>query len=247
MVREFDAASKAAVLEAMDRLKIGTRWDEKIVGNGWRLHAEIANGIFLEELPAKGKHRPKLRRATRQSPQFAIRALAGVPGSSGLRPDALVDEAGVSPSDSYEAVKAKIDDAAEKVLDRLRKEADRDPTLRGRIMQVVDPVSKIRWSETQVHFLQVVPEGSAPIDAEGKDFTLRSEWTKFHVYSPGSDFQLADPSYTGYASSSATDARKLYMILTGNPDALSGLVYRDLPRWFDSQKIKYKHLFSSWH
>ena len=50
--------------------------------------------------------------------------------------------------------------------------------------------------ESTQNYLDLEPEDYQPITAKGKDFVCKSEWDSFSAYSPNSDFQDHDPTYS---------------------------------------------------
>lgn len=209
------------------------RLEGKMSGNGWRLTWN--DYLFkLEELPAKGKM--KLRVSTLENPYYSTRFDAWLP-------DNVLNFYGkVSPSDSFDAVKAKILAAifSDKAI------AD----VRGHAKPGYDPrgdLSRVKWEEFLVHYTNVVPENVEPFVAKGKDFSVKAEWLKFQSYSPSSDFQQADPHYTIIKSSAPASARKLYQMLKANPNVLRGVAWSDFDKWLKANKINYKYEHSVWH
>lgn len=193
---------------------------------------------MLEELPKKGKRR--LRVATLDSPGGRYGSHQGM--------DPFIDSnilrvAHVLPNDSYAEAKDKIaramTAAAEEVVAKKRAAGDKqwDFLLRS---------GSHDWSEHDVYFTEVMPEGLEPFNADGKDFVLSLDWGKFKAYSPSSDFQQADPHYTLYESSAPASARKLYQLLRQKPDALRGVSWSTFGSWLSEHKIPYKTLHSSW-
>lgn len=204
----------------------------KFLGRDCRL-TWTRDGWTLEELPVKGKK--KLKVATLQNP-------------TNMRWgdfDAYLDgnilrDAGLSASDSYEAIKQKMLDAyelaAELTINKMPDQAKHALWLRD-----------LKWYENEIHYLKVTPEDTEPFEAEGKDYTIKVQWAKFSAYSPDSDFQQSDPYYTQYAESSAQGARKLYQILKADPNALKSVPWSKLGDWLSKNKIPYKTNFSQWH
>lgn len=205
------------------------KWDGKFVGKDARLRWSDAQWL-LEELPQKGKK--KLRVATMQNPFSMVR-------STHLMPVNILEHSTkLSRSDSYDAIKKKIQKAMEEAA-KLDVEKGYAPKW------VVDQGSK--WYENQVYFLEVVPEDVEPFKAKGKDFTVDVAWTDFKAYSPSSDFQQADPHYTAVRQKSKGAARKLYQTLKADPNALKSVPWSKFTDWLTSKKIGYDMIFSTWH
>ncbi len=203
--------------------------DGKLVAQGCRLR--WSDGQWqLEELPAKGKR--KLRVCTLSNPYYIVR-------SQNLIPDNVLRSAGLSKSDSYEAIKKKLETAM--------LEAAAADVKSGKAPKWVDSDrSGIKWYENEVYFLEVVPEDVHPFKVEGKDFTLDVAWTDFKAYSPDSDMQLSDPHYTIIQQKSPGAARKLYTTLTADPKALKSVSWSEFTKWLDTKKIGYDMRFSQW-
>lgn len=216
------------------RFKEARNWDDKFVGKNARLQWSRATWS-LEELPQKGKK--KLRAATLQNPN-------GVgAGIDWFLPGNILMFAKLSPSDDYDAIKKKIEEAYKEAIERA--EAD---TQRGgaAYLKVNDWVYKIKWYEDQVFYLNVIPEGTDPFTVDGKDFTLNVAWTTFKVYSPNSDFQQSDPHYSLLEQKSPTAARKLFVMLKEKPDLLKNVSWNELSGWFAKNNIAAEYRGSVW-
>lgn len=207
-----------------------TRWDGKIVGKDFRLQWSDATWS-LEELPQKGKK--KLKIADLQNPYYLGHADAFIPAN-------ILRVAKVSPSDSFDHVKDKIKDAMLAAAEDAISKAPPDK------QKHLDYLRRQEWYEKEVYFTQVMPEGMEAFTAEGKDFTVKVEWTDFKAYSPNSDFQQSDPHYTLYQASAPTAARKLYQLLKEDPNALKSIGWDKFDDWLKTNKIGYKIHFSQW-
>ena len=219
------------------RFKIAGPWDGKFVGRDARLQWSRDNW-FLEELPQRGKK--KLRQATLQNPTHV-----GYKTLDWWIPANILMLAKLSSSDDYDGIKKKIADAYEEAIKRTETEPRRSEE--KETLEKSPWVRELKWYENSVFYLEVVPEGTDPFKVEGKDFELSVSWTKFKVYSPQSDFNQADPFYTGLEQSSPTSARKLFTMLKADPTALKSVAYNGLEAWLTKNKIKYEHLQSTWH
>ncbi len=209
-------------------------WDDKFIGQNARL--QWSRGTWLlEELPQKGKK--KLRSADLQNPSAHGYFDMWIPGN-------ILMFAKLSPSDDYSAIKKKIMEAYAEAYDRTKNGKRQDEK---ELLEKSDWVKNIVWYEKEVFYLNVIPEGVEPFTVEGKDFSVKVSWENFKAYSPNSDFQQADPHYTYYEASSPTAARKCFLILKADPNALKGLTWMDFSDWLNKQKIPYKTRFSSWH
>jgi len=102
-------------------------------------------------------------------------------------------------------------------------------------------------NEEQVYFLEVMPSDSKPFKAKGKDFEVNVQWGGFGAYSPSSDLQSHDPSYTKIVAKSKGAARKFYKILKADPDALKNIDWRGFDSWLDRNKVGYDTQFSQWN
>lgn len=232
VVARFAMKSLASTVVA--RFKAAATWDDKFVGKNARLSWSRATWL-LEELPQKGKK--KLRTANLQNPN----GIGG--GLDWFLPGNILMFAKLSPSDDYDAIKKKIEDAYKEAIERA--EAD---TQRGgaAYLKANDWVYKIKWHENDVFYLNVVPEGVDDFTVDGKDFTVSVKWTEFSSYSPNSDMQQSDPHYTKYVSKSPTAARKFYLVLKQNPNALKSIAWAKFDEWLNQQKIPYDIRFSQW-
>jgi len=201
---------------------------KKVVGKFIRLHW-TDDAVFLEELPVRGKKRLGTLHC-----EYSY--LAKVQSLSHFITQNLVRDARVQEGDSYRAAVKKIKDAFEKAITDAAIDSDMDETELRR---------SIRFDEEEVWYLKVAPGSSDPITAEAADFTISSSWTDFSAFSPDSDLQNHDPSYTKYVSKSAGAARKLYKILNADPDALAHISWSNFGKWLDQNKISYDTRFST--
>lgn len=205
-------------------------WEGKLVGKDFRLTWNY-HTWKLEELPQKGKK--QLGVATMQTNL----GFSYINTSPFIHQNILRD-AHIGQSDSYEAVKHKLEKAVQEAGQKVQAE---NPG------QKLDWLSKTTWHEDKVHYLKVMPEGMEPVTAEGKDFNVKVEWTSFKAYSPDSDFQQSDPHYTLYESSSPAAARKMYQMVKADPNVLKSMPWAKFDDWLKSNKIGYKVHFSVWH
>lgn len=228
-----DRAMALRVAARHQRMVLAREWEGKIVGKDFRLQWR-RDQWQLEELPQKGKK--KLRVDTMDG--GGIRYSGSSRNVDAYIPENILRKAGVSSSDSFDHVKSKIQGAMD---------AAADDVIQKNPGEKWDFLKHTKWSERQVYFTEIMPEGMEPFDAEGKDFTVKVEWTSFKAYSPNSDFQQADPHYTLYEASAPTAARKMYQILKEDPNALKSIGWDKFDDWMKSNKIGYKIHFSQWH
>lgn len=218
----------------VERFKEATGWDGKFVGKDVRL--VWSRHVFkLEELPQKGKK--KLQAAEIQNPSTYGGFDYYIPGN-------ILMFAKLSPSDDYDKIKKKIEDAYAEAHDRTLK--GRNEKEKEQLQDGKSWISQVKWYENQVFYLNVIPEGVDDFTAEGKDFNVKVTWTSFGSYSPDSDFQQSDPHYTKYVSKSPTAARKFYLLLKQDPNALKSIAWSKFGDWLDKQKVPYDIRFSQW-
>jgi hypothetical protein len=149
----------------------------------------------------------------------------------------ILAKASLSKSDDYDKIKKKIGDAVQEAAKAVTEELDvKRPWI----------IDSSKWREAQVFYLQVEPEGIDPFSVEGKDFTVKVEWTNFKAYSPNSDLQNHDPHYTLYEASSPAAGRKMYKMLSGDPKALKNVSWGQFSDWLKKNKISYSTHFSQW-
>jgi hypothetical protein len=207
----------------------GLGWDGKFLGKDCRL--QWSDVVWkLEELPTKGKKKVKVGEH-----QNGYGMYSGVAHLDALIPANILRVAKLSASDTYDKVKDKIGQAMQDAATEISAKNPR-----------WDFLKKNQWYEHDEFYLNIMPEGSEPFSAEGKDFTVSLKWTEWSAYSPESDFQQSDPHYTQYASSSPQHARKMYQILKSDPNALKSVPWTKFSDWLKSNKINYKINFSSW-
>lgn len=227
-------AKKDLVSTVVERFKLARAWDDKFVGKDARLSWSRATWL-LEELPQKGKK--KLRSADLQNPN----GIGG--GLDWFIPGNILMFAKLSPSDDYDKIKSKIEDAYKEAIERSEKDDKRGGAA---YLKANDWVYKIKWYENQVFYLNVIPEGVEEFTVEGKDFKVKVTWTEFSSYSPNSDFHQSDPHYTKYVSKSPTAARKFYLTLKEDPNQLRSVGWNEFGDWLNKQKIPYDTRFSQW-
>jgi len=229
-VTVMDKHKIASALIKIARTVLKTAWGNKpegILTTPWARLTVHRENFYLDELPVKGK--TKLRKAYNN---FAWEGDLQH-GHNELLAANILQDAKVSNSDTYDAIKEKLDAALAKAYAEYKQ--------KGGTSDVP------KWHEETVHFLQVTPADAKPVKVVGKDFTLTAYWDKFKVYSPDSDFQQADPYYSGYTNKSPTAARKFYRIVKQNPDALKSIGYGGLDNWLAKNGIAIEHLHSVWH
>lgn len=208
-------------------------WDGKFVGKNARLQWS-RHSWLLEELPIKGKK--KLKKATLQNPSSHGYFDWWIPGN-------ILMLAKLGPNDDYADIKKKVREAYDEAYERTKNgtnQREKDHLAKS------EWVTELQWYESEVFYLNVIPEGTEPFTAEGKDFSLKVRWDKFESYSPNSDFQQADPHYTKYESSSPTAARKLFNLLKANPKALDGVAWTSFGDWLKKNKVQYDIHHSQW-
>jgi hypothetical protein len=212
-------------------------WDGKLVGKDFRL-SWTHDQWKLEELPMKGKR--KLRVATVQTNlHFSQHG-----NFDAFIPDNIIRRQHISASDTYDQVKEKVSQGMADAADEVIKKAD---AIQGVKPGSWDFLRRTSWWEQQVYFLEVTPENVDPFNAEGKDFTVHIEWTKWSAYSPDSDMgHSGDPHYTLYEGK-PTSARKLYKLLKENPGALKSIAWAKFSDWLKSNKVDYDVHHSVWH
>jgi hypothetical protein len=212
-------------------------WEGKFLGQNARLRWDRHTWL-LEELPQKGKKNLKVA-------QFDNLSYRGWYGFDAYIAGNILRRAGLGSSDDFDKIKEKMlgafHEAAEITIENLPPEQIEESPNRWAWLK------EMKWSESTTHYLKIEPEDTEPFTAKGKDFTIEVSWTKFSTYSPDSDFQLSDPHYTQYESSSPTAARKLYQILRADPTILKNTPWDKLDEFFKKNRIGYETHFSVWH
>jgi hypothetical protein len=209
-------------------------WDGKFVGKDARLQWSRASWN-LEELPQKGKK--KLRTATLQNPSSHGYLDWYIPGN-------ILQIAKLSSSDDYDKIKSKIEDAYKEAGDKSaesKHDRERDTWEKSK-----EWVTKLKWYENQVFYLEVTPEGVEDFTAEAKDFTVKVEWGNFSAYAPYSDLTLHDPHYTQYEAKSPGAGRKFYKLLKADPNALKSVAWNTFSDWLRKNGVGYDMHFSQW-
>lgn len=212
----------------------GFNWNEKIEAKGCRIMwaGHPAHYAVVQELPGKPLKR-KLRKAV-----FSLRGGAGIHNTipSSLLFDNVVRDAKFSKSMTFE----KAVDAFKKALDKAAK--DEDPNLHDFQREGLKRLPSME----EVFWLEVEPADYSPIEAKAKDFVVRSEWKEWRAYSPDSDLQNHDPSYTLKKSKSAAAARKMFKLLKADPTTLKNVSWYEFSDWLKARKIHYEIQFSVW-
>lgn len=213
--------------------------DKEIVveGNGIR----VSKGKFgdhpllLEEMPEKGKKTLRQCQFSLAPWRYSDRAL-GI-----LNYENVIHDAKLHSGMDYDQAKKAMLDSMSRLVKDINASASKAG---GKTYEEKDLVSS--W-ENKVHFLKIEPPNTKPFTVKGKDFTMDVSWTQFKTYSPNSDFQQADPFYSVMEETSSGAARKLFKILSANPDALKSMSWDDLSGWFDKNGIGYETNHSVWH
>ncbi|MFA5999852.1 MAG: hypothetical protein WC783_02635 [Candidatus Paceibacterota bacterium] len=218
----FEVTAEGIQKIAYENTYYAWRSDSKqIIGDAIRITYDW-DRILIEELPTEEKKK-KLGKA-----YFSLYYQSNVMRKHQYGGPNLIRQSKIDQNDNYISAVTKLNDAIKDVDIELNQKSD------------------IRPEYEEVYYLKVPPSDAGAIKANGIDFSIKSEWTKFTSYSPDSDLQLADPYYTVYESSSPTSARKLYKMLKENPNLLSNVNWNNLGDWFTSNGIKYEIHFSSW-
>lgn len=207
------------------------RMDGKIVGKDARLYWN-RNYFYIEELPQKGKKR--LYQGSLDIHNAAYQ-------HNFLLPENILRDARIGSGDNYKSMQKKI----LKALDKAAKDAA-DPKAVARYGEMPDWMKKWQWYGDEVYYLNVRPEGVEPFTAMGKDFQVTVKWDSFSAYSPNSDLENHDPSYTKMHQKSPGAARKMYKILKANPEALRSVSWSDFDKWLKKNKVGYDYSFSTW-
>lgn len=219
------------------RFKAARGFDGKFVGKDARLQW-VRGEWTLEELPQKGKK--KLRSATLQNPAAMGNWDWWIPGN-------ILMLAKLSPSDDYDKIKSKMEDAYKEAVEKTENGSNaKEKAMLADPSGHSDWIRKLKWYEEQVFYLNVTPEGVDPFTAEGKDFQVNVTWNTFSATSPDSDYQQAQPYWQKYTQSSPTGARKLFSILKMDPNALKNISWIEFGKWLGQQKIPYDSPSSQW-
>lgn len=106
----------------------------------------------------------------------------------------------------------------------------------------------VTFNEKKFPAAHVAPLGyERTIQYEGADFSLECSWDRFKAYSPGSDLQNHDPSYSAIVHKTSASARKLCKLLKSKAEPLKNVKFSDLDAWLRENKIAYEWIFSVWH
>jgi hypothetical protein len=223
-----NAEERRCILKTL-KASVRTAFDEEVQEyKQVRLVYDMHHNFRLEELPEKGKR--TLRIFKFHLPPFQHNfSLFNMPN--------IIDAAKIGHSDSYESAKVKVGKAIQEVTEMSIKDK---PIENPKLIEV-------QTYENKVNYLLIEPADTRPIKVDGNDFVVTSNWTNFTSYSPSSDLQAMDPSYTLYESKSASAARKFYKTLKSNPDALKTIPWSQLGDWLKQNGIRYDIHHSVWH
>jgi hypothetical protein len=184
-------------------------------------------GMLVQELPGK-----PVKRKVRQ----ALFDFQPVYEADTYWPVNIMREVGKGAGATFDSVVKDIMESRQKLVaespkapEWLRKEVTQKP-----------------WTEL-ISFLEVEPADYKPMSIKGKDFILTSEWTKFSAYSPDSDFQQSDPSYSALVQKSPGAARRLFTLLKADPTLLKNVDWNHLSDWLEKAKVGYDYRHSVWH
>jgi hypothetical protein len=223
-----NAEERRCILKTL-KASVRTAFDEEVQEyKQVRLVYDIHHSFRLEELPEKGKRTLRILRF--HLPPFQHNfSLFNMPN--------IIDRTKIGHSDSYDSAKAKVEKAIQEVTEMSIKDR---PTENPKLIEV-------QTYESKVNYLLIEPADTRPMKFDGKDFVVASSWTNFTSYSPNSNLQDMDPSYTLYESKSASAARKFYKTLKSNPDALKTIPWSQFDDWLKQNGIHYDIHHSVWH
>lgn len=223
----------------------GRDWKKEIIGERVRIRWTTGGmdaTLVVEELPGKPFKR-RLRRAEFNTGRIEhfLRREGRANNTYLFLMENLTDSAMFSKSMNYDravmAFRAAIDSAYEQIgedaFDRW----------------MVDSIKKMP-QESEVYFLEVEPGDYSPIDTEGKDFRVVSEWTEGTIYPLPADEYMAqmEGMRAFYKIKSAGGARKLYKLVTGLTKAgeLSRMSLEQFKKLLDKNKIAYRYVPTVW-
>jgi len=219
-------------------------WDEVIHGKNCRIrwnNGHVANKMWIEELPGKPVKR-KVQYSLIQMPPWMSGSQSALVSPFIL--GNLLRDAKLSKSMDYNKAVDAMRGAIAKALDGvLKKPGGQEFIGKMKPENVVDSF----FDGDTVSYLQLEPDDYSDMVAKAKDFSMDVTWNEFKAYSPGSDLQSHDPSYTLLASKSPTAARKLYKIVKADPKVLEKLSWDQVTKFLDKNKIGWDLHFSVWH
>lgn len=213
-------ASKVQITSPKQTVKYGFIGDKKFLTPTARLIVDD-HGFTLEEMPQKG-----MRRVRELYVQDISR---GGPHSRAMDqfwPVGIIQDAGLKKTDSYDQIKTKLSKAHDVAYRRAKK---MDPE---RIRDWMSSMKKISQESTKPS-TQVEPENTPPIEARTAEYYLKSSWKNFTISSKGGGVLFTDEA------SSPTAARKLYKILSTDPNAIYELL-KNPRKWLAAKKINIK-------
>jgi len=228
-------------------------WDEILAGDKarirWKGHPSAY--MVIEELPSKGKKR--LKRATYSVGDSLLTGF-GQSSPNRFMMENLLMDAKLSKSMTYDQAVKAMDGALQKALAGWKKDIADGKTTRWEPAEIPDwfyRSLKYVPDVEEVFYLTVEPKDYAPVEVEGKNFSLKSEWGTFeadlHIAGAEEHAYGGDPHYIKMNSKSQGGARKLFKALKANPDVLKGKTWEDLQAFLSGAKIGFETAHSQWH
>ncbi len=165
-------------------------------------------------------------------------------------------EAGIRVSDTAAQVRDKLEVAFQKFLGFLRSQPtesiaeskDWVPQIKSWLSgQDRSWPATIQWYKDYVSPYEFIPKNLKPLNIKGKDFEIKVSPNKFLIYSRYESYPGGDDSYSGYQSKSPAAARKLYNLLSKNPQALVSISMAQFSDFLRRNKIPYDSIHSVWH
>ena len=231
-------------------------WEGTFQGDHFRLkwadHPD--NAIQVEEMPGK----PVKRRVRKMHFSTMMELQWFHPGSQLLVAN-IMQDVRLSKSMTYDQVIASIKGAVQKALDSMVNEAaklrEKYPTSTYSSPEQVEKTIKdgrlpeSLFHETTVSFLEVEPADYRPITFKGRDFRGTSEWGEFRFSADKDEdeyMRQVEGMQAFYQEKSKGAARKLFVLLKADPDAVRNMTFDQFKAMLDRAQIGYSYVPTVW-
>lgn len=94
------------------------------------------------------------------------------------------------------------------------------------------------------HHLLPLLTASRTLKIRGRDFIFNVDTTDFSAFSPDSNLDAEEPSYSVIEAKNPIGAMHLYELLNGDPKVLSKVAWANLGNWLKGHNIQFTLDFS---
>jgi len=240
--------ARRALLAELKEARSGEKWWKKqIVGDRVRIRWSTGGSephLVIEELPGKPfkRHLRKAEFATGYIAYHLSRSREKAPEGYLFLMENLTKAAMFSKGMNYDRSVMAFQAAINSAVARIGEESFDDWMLKN---------IKGMPREDEVFYLEVEPGDYDPIDANGKDFRIVSEWGDFTLYDVGDrdDYMSHNEGMNAfYTGNTAGGARKMFKLVKGltKGGQLSNMTIEQFKKMLDKNKIAYRYVPTSW-